>query len=354
MVPFAGYELPVQYDGLGVMKEHHQTRESAAIFDVSHMGQIRWTGKDHVAFLERVLVGDISSLDSGKAMLSLITSEQGTILDDTIVTHYGDHTFMVVNGACKHTDIAHFKQQMDEFDGDVHMEHLEGRSLVALQGPKAAEVLAQHVGEDLSKLEFMNGIASTSVAGIAGCSVVRCGYTGEDGFEIGFEHADAEAVVSALLADERTDVAGLGCRDSLRLEAGLCLYGNDLDETITPNEASLMWTISKRRRAEGGFLGAEVVQGQLKDGVTRRRVGIAGMKAPARAGTKIFSADGSEEIGVVTSGTFSPTLKKPLAMGYVKKGHTKSGTDINVEVRGKMQSAQVSKMPFTPYGYYKL
>eukprot|EP00949_MAST-11_sp_MAST-11-sp1_P003809 g3809.t1 len=353
LVDFAGYQLPVQYEGLGVMKEHLWTRSSASIFDVSHMGQLKFTGKDRAAFLETVVVGDIAGLENGCGRLSLITTERGTIIDDTIITNMGDHIFMVVNGACKEKDIAHIQSQMETFDGDVTLEHLDERSLIAIQGPKAHEALQRHASDlDLAQMDFMEGTVTT-VAGIEGCTLVRCGYTGEDGFEIGIPNEGAASLTAALAAENEVQLAGLGARDSLRLEAGLCLYGNDLDEDTTPNEAALLWTIAKHRRKEGGFLGADVVQSQLGGKITRKRVGLVGMKAPARTGAEIFTADGSTKVGVVTSGTFSPTLKKPLAMGYVDKGHYKVGTELAIKVRGKLQAAEVAKMPFTPYGYYR-
>ena len=355
MVPFAGYQLPVLYEGEdgGVLKEHLHTRSSggASIFDVSHMGQLRWSGKDSVSFLEKMIVGDVQNLGASRARLSMITNEEGNILDDTIVTNFGDHIFMVVNGACKHSDMAHFDKYLAKFDGDVSYEYLDDRSLLALQGAKAEEVLSRHCDADLSGLDFMQG-TKTTVCGVDDCTVIRCGYTGEDGFEIGMPNEHATTVADALFNEPETLLAGLGCRDSLRLEAGLCLYGNDLDETTSPVEGTLLWTISKERRKNGGFLGAEKIQAQIVNGVSRKRVGISGMKAPARQGAKIMSADGTEEIGTITSGTFSPCLKKPVAMGYINVPHHKSGTDIMIDKgRGKLQEAKVTKMPFVPSNY---
>ena len=355
MVPFAGYQLPVLYEGDdgGVLKEHLHTRspDGAAMFDVSHMGQLRWKGKDAVAFLEKMIVGDVQNLESSRARLSMITNEDGNILDDTIVTNFGDHIFMVVNGACKHSDMAHFDKYLTDFNGDVSYEYLDGRSLLALQGAKAEAVLSRHCDADLSELDFMQGIKAT-VCGVSDCTVIRCGYTGEDGFEIGMPNENATAIAEALFNEPESLLTGLGCRDSLRLEAGLCLYGNDLDDTTSPVEGTLLWTISKERRKNGGFLGAEAIQNQIANGVSRKRVGISGMKAPARQGAKIMSADGSEEIGIVTSGTFSPCLKKPVAMGYINVPHHKNGTEIAIDKgRGKLQIAQVTKMPFVANNY---
>lgn len=262
---------------------------------------------------------------------------------------------MVVNGACKHKDLEHMRAVLAEFNaagGDVAIEHLEDRQLLALQGPGAAAVLQALVTEDLSKVGFMSGYPMT-VAGLD-CGVMRCGYTGEDGFEISVSWDDAPKLMDALLANEDAWPAALGPRDSLRLEAGMCLYGHDIDDTTTPIEAALNWVISKRRRAEGGFIGADVVQDQLANGVSKKRVGFAlEGRAPAREGTKVFSADGSTEIGVVTSGTFSPCLQAPVSMGYSAKGHTKIGTSVMMELRGKMHPAKVARMPFVPNRYYK-
>ncbi|KAJ1385441.1 hypothetical protein B484DRAFT_341658 [Ochromonadaceae sp. CCMP2298] len=252
MVPFAGYSLPVQYDGLGVLKEHVHTRSAtgASVFDVGHMGQIKWHGKDAVAFLEKMVVGDIASLKEGEAKLSLIMNEAGTIMDDTVITNAGDHMYMVVNGACKVKDMAHFNRYLKEFKMDVTMEYQEDQQLLALQGKGAAAVAGRLIPSlDLQSMQFMTGTVAT-VAGIPNCRVTRCGYTGEDGFEISVAKDKAMALMEALLAEKNVQVAGLGARDSLRLEAGLCLYGNDIDETTNPVEGALTWTIGERGRVE--------------------------------------------------------------------------------------------------------
>lgn len=365
MVPFAGYELPVLYKGEsgGVMKEHLHCRSEgkASLFDVSHMGQIRWHGADRVAFLEKIVVGDIGGLAPGTGCLSLVTNEKGGILDDTVITNAGDYVYMVVNGATKFGDMKHFEEQMSVFGGDVTMEYLEdSMQLLAIQGPGAAEAVAKILpaGFDLVNMAFMTG-TETTLDGIEGCRITRCGYTGEDGFEIAMPEASAVSIASKLLEDPNVLPTGLGARDSLRLEAGLCLYGNDLDETTTPIEGALGWTMGgpgSRRRVEGGFLGAEHIltaEGKFKK-VSRKRVGIAGMKAPARDHTEIYDATGEKKIGEVTSGTFSPCLKAPIAMGYVETGSSKAGTEVMVKIRGKMQKAAVSKMPFVESRYYRV
>lgn len=323
MVPFAGYHLPVQYDNLGVLKEHIHTRSpnAASLFDVSHMGQLIWKGKDAIKFIEKLVVGDIAGLKAGEAKLSLIMNEKGGIVDDTVITNSGDHIYMVVNGACKAKDIAHFKKYLAENSShDVSLEHLEDQQLLALQGKGAKEILGSLAPTlDLQKMNFMTSTFAT-VAGIPNCRVTRCGYTGEDGFEISVHPNHATNLAEALLKQPGCQPCGLGARDSLRLEAGLCLYGNDLEENINPVEASLVWTIGgpkSRRRIEQGFLGAEHFlekDGKLKTFPTKR-VGIAGMKAPARAHTEVFTVDGSKKIGEITSGGFGPTYQKPLAMG---------------------------------------
>ncbi|EEC42576.1 glycine decarboxylase t-protein [Phaeodactylum tricornutum CCAP 1055/1] len=365
MVPFAGYELPVLYKGEngGVMKEHLWCRADgkASLFDVSHMGQIRWHGKDRVAFLERVVVGDIASLKEGMGCLSLVTNEKGGIIDDTVITNAGDHVFMVVNGATKFGDMKHFEEQMAVFDGDVTMEYLEdSMQLLAVQGPGAAASVAKLLPSDfdMTRMPFMSG-RPTTLDGVDGCRITRCGYTGEDGFEIAMPTEHAVSIASKLMEDSSVNPTGLGARDSLRLEAGLCLYGNDLNEDITPVEGVLGWTLGpakSRRRTEGGFLGAEHIltpDGKLQK-VNRKRVGIMGMKAPARDHTEIFDENGENKIGEVTSGTFSPCLKAPIAMGYVETASAKAGTPIMLKIRNKMQKAEITKMPFVESRYYRV
>lgn len=360
MVPFAGYELPVQYEGLGVMKEHVHTRTKgcASLFDVSHMGQITWSGKEANAFVEKMVCGDIASLKAGESKLSLIMNEAGGIMDDTVITKEDENTiFMVVNGACKDKDIVHFNKYVKDFD--VTMNYNETEHLLALQGDGAKDVLSRlQTAIDVPNMPFMTSVKNVTIGDVPGCRVTRCGYTGEDGFEISVPQGSAERLARLLLDQSSVQAAGLGARDSLRLEAGLCLYGNDLNEDINPVEAGLVWTIGgpkTRRRKEQGFLGADKVldaTGKLLP-VARKRVGILGMKAPARDHTDIFTVDGTTKIGEVTSGGFGPTIKQAVAMGYIDTEFSKDGTDISVSIRGKMHAAKVSKMPFVPSNYFK-
>jgi len=346
MAPFAGYDMPVNY-GLGVLKEHEHTRRAAALFDVSHMGQARLKGVEAAAALETLVPGDIRRLEAGRTRYTLLTNDAGGILDDLMVTQMGDHLYLVVNAACKESDFAHIRAEI----GDrAELEELDDRALIAFQGPKAAEVLARFVPA-ARHMTFMT--ASELHINDVSCFVTRSGYTGEDGYEISIPAASVEGIVRLLLGEDEVTVAGLGARDSLRLEAGLCLYGSDIDETTTPVEAALNWVIDKRRREEGGFKGADVILAQLADGVTRKRVGILPEgRAPARAHTEIQSPDG-ETIGEITSGGFGPSAGGPVAMGYVKKEFAAVDTAVNLMVRGKAMSARVAKTPFVPHRYVK-
>jgi len=365
MVPFAGYELPVLYkrENGGVKNEHLWCREEGkcALFDVSHMGQIRWYGEDRAEFLEKVVVGDIKSLASGTGLLSVVTNSKGGIIDDTVITNAGDNIYMVVNGACKFVDMKHFNEQLENFDGDVTMDYLgDAKQLLAIQGKGAAAAVAKILpdGFNLTNMAFMTGV-DTKFMGIEGCRITRCGYTGEDGFEISIPEEHTEAIASKLYEDPTVNPTGLGARDSLRLEAGLCLYGNDLNGDTTPTMGALGWTLGKpksRRRVEGGFVGAEHIltpEGKFKK-TLKKRVGIFGMKAPAREHTEIYDAEGEKLIGEVTSGTFSPCLNKPIAMGYVESSSAKAGTDVTLKIRNKMQKAKVTKMPFVETSYYRV
>lgn len=331
------------------------------IVSLSSLLQIKWHGKDRAAFLEKVVVGDIQGLDANSGCLSLVTNDNGGIIDDTVITKYQDYIYMVVNGATKFGDMKHFEEQLDMFNGDVSMEYLEdSMQLLAIQGPGAADAVLKLLptGFDLTKMAFMTGVECT-LDGIDGCRITRCGYTGEDGFEIAMPSENAESIASKLIEDPNVNPTGLGARDSLRLEAGLCLYGHDLNETINPVEATLAWTMGGpkgRRRKEGGFLGAEHIlkpDGKLQK-VSKKRVGIMGMKSPAREGAEIYDAAGENKIGDVTSGTFSPCLKKPIAMGYVETPLSKKGTEISLRIRGKMQKAKVVGMPFVESRYYRV
>ncbi|KAL1923700.1 uncharacterized protein VTP21DRAFT_8680 [Calcarisporiella thermophila] len=353
MVPFAGYSMPVQYANLGVLQSHLHTRENASIFDVSHMLQTRLTGKDRTKFLESLVVADLVNLPAFTATLSLFTNENGGIIDDTVICKHDNSFYIVSNAACADKDLAHIRKHLSEFQnkgGDVDLSIIDDHALIAIQGPKAAQALENLLGHSLSDLKFM----SSRILNIKGveCHVARSGYTGEDGFEISVPTSDAVSLTEQLLAQPGVELAGLGARDSLRLEAGLCLYGHDLDDTTTPIEGGLTWTIGKRRREEGGFLGAEKILPQIKGGVSRRRVGLVVTGAPAREGAEILDLEG-KAVGKITSGGPSPSLKKNIAMGYVANGLHKSGTELQVKVRNRLQKAQIVKMPFVEAHYFK-
>jgi aminomethyltransferase len=345
MVPFAGYDMPVQYP-MGVLAEHNHTRTKAGLFDVSHMGQVRLSGANVVAALEALVPGDIAALAVGKVRYTMFTDDQGGILDDLMVTNAGDHLFMVVNAACKTEDLAHLRAHLG---AGVVIEELTDRALLALQGPKAAQVLDK-IAPGAAAMGFMQ-FAKMEVAGFA-CFVTRSGYTGEDGFEISVPDHQAVALARALLTDPDVAPIGLGARDSLRLEAGLCLYGSDIDQTTSPIEADLAWTISKRRREAGGFKGAAIILQHLRDGAPRKRVGIRPVdRAPARGHTIITDAAG-RPIGEITSGGFGPTLGGPLAMGYVEAAFAAPGTEIQLIVRGAPRPAHVVTLPFVAHNYF--
>ena len=352
MVPFAGYDMPVQYP-LGVMKEHQHTREQAGLFDVSHMGQIRLTGANAAKALETLVPVDIIDLPVGMQRYAMFTNETGGILDDLMVANLGnDELFLVVNAACKDQDLAHLQQQIGD---QCTIEPLfEERALLALQGPAAVTVLAR-LAPEVAKMTFMQ-FARVKLLGVE-CFVSRSGYTGEDGFEISVPAANAETLARALLAEPEVAAIGLGARDSLRLEAGLCLYGHDMNTETSPIEASLLWAISKPRRADGaragGFPGAETVFAQQQAGVSRKRVGLLPQeRTPVREGAEIVNEAG-DTIGAVCSGGFGPTLGGPLAMGYLDKAYTALDTPVWAIVRGKKVRLLVSKMPFVPQRYYR-
>ena len=344
MVPFAGWEMPVQYPQ-GVLGEHNHTRAAAGLFDVSHMGQVRLAAADAAAALERLVPGDIVALKPGRMRYTQFTDDKAGILDDLMVTNAGDHLFVVVNAGCRDVDIAHMRAHLGR-----PVEELADRALLALQGPAAAAVLARLAPESAG-LGFMTG-AAMAVAGLA-CFVTRSGYTGEDGFEISVPAGGAAAFAERLLAEPEVKPIGLGARDSLRLEAGLCLYGHDIDTTTTPVEAALAGSIGTRRRAEGGFPGAAIVQRELAAGPKRRRVGIRPEgRAPAREHTALTDASG-QPIGEITSGGFGPSVGGPVAMGYVETAQAAIGTEIQAVVRGKPLPARVVALPFTPHRYHR-
>ncbi|KAI2529615.1 aminomethyltransferase [Homo sapiens] len=350
MVAFAGWSLPVQYRDSHT-DSHLHTRQHCSLFDVSHMLQTKILGSDRVKLMESLVVGDIAELRPNQGTLSLFTNEAGGILDDLIVTNTSEgHLYVVSNAGCWEKDLALMQDKVRELQNqgrDVGLEVLDN-ALLALQ----AQVLQAGVADDLRKLPFMTS-AVMEVFGVSGCRVTRCGYTGEDGVEISVPVAGAVHLATAILKNPEVKLAGLAARDSLRLEAGLCLYGNDIDEHTTPVEGSLSWTLGKRRRAAMDFPGAKVIVPQLKGRVQRRRVGLMCEGAPMRAHSPILNMEGTK-IGTVTSGCPSPSLKKNVAMGYVPCEYSRPGTMLLVEVRRKQQMAVVSKMPFVPTNYYTL
>ncbi|MEQ8653496.1 MAG: glycine cleavage system aminomethyltransferase GcvT [Kiloniellales bacterium] len=342
MVPFAGYAMPVQFPA-GIMAEHKQCREKAALFDVSHMGQVELRGDGAAKALEALVPSAIEGLKVGKARYTLFTDEDGGILDDLIVSNAGDHLFLVVNASMRDQDIAHMRAKLS---GIEVIEHAD-RALVAVQGPSAEAVVAG-LAPSAADLVFME----TTTAEIDGvpCRLSRLGYTGEDGYEISIPAEQARAVTEALLAHEDCAPAGLGARDSLRLEAGLCLYGNDIDRSTSPIEAGLTWAIQKRRRQEGGFPGAERILRELAEGPARKLVGLKPEgRAPARAGTQI--ALNGETLGSVTSGGFGPSVGGPVSMGYVASQAAAIGTRLDLIVRGKAMPADVVSLPFVTQRY---
>jgi aminomethyltransferase len=345
MVPFAGYDMPVQYP-TGVLKEHLHTRAAAGLFDVSHMGQAFLAGADPAAALEKLTPADVIGLKDGMQRYGLLLTHQGTIKDDFMFSRLAGEAplYLVVNAGTKDGDFAYIAA---ELTGLATLTPRPDRALLALQGPQAAMVLERH-SPGISDLTFMR-VVRTTLAG-APAIISRTGYTGEDGFEISLEGADAERIARALLAEPEVLPIGLGARDSLRLEAGLCLYGHDMDDTIDPVEANLVWSIGKRRKTEGGFAGADIVLDKLLNGVAKKRIGILPEgRAPAREGTEI--AWNGRIIGKVTSGGFGPSLNGPLAMGYVTSEYAAIGTRLELMVRGKALAATVAPMPFVPHGY---
>ncbi|MES2029372.1 MAG: glycine cleavage system aminomethyltransferase GcvT [Pseudomonadota bacterium] len=355
MVPFAGYDMPVQY-ATGVLKEHLHTRAAAGLFDVSHMGQMTLRAKsgkleDAALALEKLVPMDILALAPGRQRYAQFTNEAGGILDDLMVANFGDHLFLVVNAACKDEDEAHLRAHLSD---SCIIETLPDRALIALQGPKAADVLAKFCPE-APAMKFMDA-GPHQVNGIT-CFVSRSGYTGEDGYEISIPNDQAEALTSALLDHPDVLPIGLGARDSLRLEAGLCLYGHDIDTTTTPVEGGLNWSIQKSRRTggarAGGFLGSDKILAQLDGGAPRKRIGLLPEgRAPVREGVLLFAdATSTESIGSVTSGGFGPSLGAPIAMGYLPSAQAADGTTVFAELRGQRMPMKVSPMPFVPHSY---
>lgn len=355
MVPFAGYDMPVQY-AAGVLKEHLQTRASAGLFDVSHMGQVIVRAKsgrneDAALALESIVPVDVLGLKEGRQRYALFTNDEGGILDDLMIVNRGDHFYVVVNAACKHADLAYMQEKLgDTCEVTPQFE----RGLLALQGPKSEAALAR-LAPEVAEMKFMDARALTLLG--AECVVSRTGYSGEDGFEISVPAEKTVELAEALLAMEEVQPIGLGARDSLRLEAGLCLYGSDIDTGTTPVEAGLEWAMQKVRRKDGaragGFPGAEVILAQLEGGAARRRVGLKPEgKAPVRGHSKLYAdAEGKTEIGEVTSGGFGPSAEGPIAMGYVPTAYAAPGTGLFAEVRGKYLPVSVAALPFVTPTY---
>lgn len=355
MVPFAGYDMPVQY-AAGVLKEHLQTRASAGLFDVSHMGQVIVRAKsgrneDAALALESIVPVDVLGLKEGRQRYALFTNDEGGILDDLMIVNRGDHFYVVVNAACKHADLAYMQEKLgDTCEVTPQFE----RGLLALQGPKSEAALAR-LAPEVAEMKFMDARALTLLG--AECVVSRTGYSGEDGFEISVPAEKTVELAEALLAMEEVQPIGLGARDSLRLEAGLCLYGNDIDTGTTPVEAGLEWAMQKVRRKDGaragGFPGTEVILAQLEGGAARRRVGLKPEgKAPVRGHSKLYAdAQGKTEIGEVTSGGFGPSAEGPIAMGYVPTAYAAPGTGLFAEVRGKYLPVSVAALPFVTPTY---
>lgn len=351
MVPFAGYDMPVQYSS-GVLKEHLHTRDAAGLFDVSHMGQASLVGESHdvvAAALESIVPGEIQKLGVGRQRYTVLLNDDGGIIDDLMVSRPAQdgRLNLVVNAACKEKDYAYIASRLPAGVKLVRQDHL---ALLALQGPRAVDALGA-LAPEAAALKFMT-FASMSIDGIE-VSVVRAGYTGEDGFEISVRGEEADALARKLLASDLVEPIGLGARDSLRLEAGLCLYGHDIDEATSPVEGNINFAIGKRRREEGGFPGAARIQRELAEGPQRLRVGILPEgRAPAREGAEVQSPEG-QKIGVVTSGGFGPTVGGPIAMGYVDHKFSEDGQSLNLIVRGKALPAKVAAMPFAPHRYYR-
>ena len=345
MVEFAGYSMPVQFEG--IMAEHLWTRENAGLFDVSHMGQVFVHGRDVDGALETLLPGDLKMLADRKLRYSMLLDDSGGIIDDLMATRRGQDFYLVVNGATKHGDLEVMRQALPD---SIFIDHMKEQALLALQGPRAAEAL-EAVVPGVSELTFLEGRAFQALGQTLWIS--RSGYTGEDGFEISISRTAVEELAEALVADERVKPVGLGARDSLRLEAGLPLYGHDLDRHTTPVMAGLTFAIQKRRRAEGGFPGALRILAELENGPLQKRVGfdIEG-RQPVREGALVLDSEGSE-VGKVTSGGFSPSLQRPIAMGYVATGLAEPGTELKLGQRGKLFDARVVKMPFVPHRYHR-
>ena len=350
MVPFAGYAMPVQYPA-GIITEHRQCRASAALFDVSHMGQLRLVGPDAAAALESLVPQDVLDLPVGKQRYAFFTNAAGGLLDDLMITRRADDLFLVVNAGCKDADTRHL---VTEIGHRCQIVPMPDHALLALQGPKAVDALAR-INGGVAALTFMSG-GHFALAG-TDCFVTRSGYTGEDGFEISVPATHAIALARTLLAQPEVEAAGLGARDTLRLEAGLCLYGHDIDTATTPVEAGLTWAIQKVRRPggarAGGYPGQDALGAQLTQGVATRRIGLTGLeRTPVREGAPLVDGHG-HPVGRVTSGTVGPTVGQPIAMGYVAANHAGIGSELYAEVRGKRVPMRITAMPFAPHRYFR-
>ena len=353
LTEFAGYEMPVQY-GLGILSEHQHTRAKAGLFDVSHMGQVILRGRSYqetALALEKLLPADVLGLEVGRQRYGLLTTNSGGILDDLMFSNRGDHIFVVLNAACKNSDIKHLKSLLEP---EILVEEVLNRALIALQGPASETVLGE-LNPQVKNMKFMD-VETLLVSGVE-CWISRSGYTGEDGFEISIPAADAELVTRSILSNENVEFIGLGARDSLRLEAGLCLYGHDINQATTPVEASLTWAIQKVRRANGeragGFIGSKIILKQLDEGTERKRVGfLPQTRAPMREGVEVFETESSEDtIGKITSGGYGPTVGYPVAMGYIDSKYTHNKNNLFGELRGKRVPVKVSKIPFVPLNF---
>lgn len=345
MVPFAGYNMPVQYPA-GIKQEHLHTRENASVFDVSHMGQVSISGENATEILESIFPADLQNLPINKQTYTFLLNDKGGIVDDLMICRREKDFLLVLNAGCKDKDIAYLQQLIGD---KLSIKLLDNDAILALQGPKAAHVMAE-LNPETANLQFMQG-ANMQLAGVD-CWVARAGYTGEDGFEISLANSDVKALIDRLMNFEAVQPAGLGARDSLRLEAGLCLYGNELEEHISPIDAGLNWAVARNRRVAGAFIASEILLQQIEQGVEKKRMGlIAQGRAPIRENTEIFDAN-DKLLGVVSSGTFSPSLNKPIAMAYLDK-NTAIGDVVYAEVRGKKLPMDVVKMPFVAHKYVK-
>ena len=353
LTEFAGYEMPVQY-GLGILSEHQHTRAKAGLFDVSHMGQVILRGRSYTETalaLEKLLPTDVLGLEVGRQRYGLLTTNSGGILDDLMFSNRGDHIFIVLNAACKNSDIKHLKSLLEP---EILVEEVLNRALIALQGPASETVLGE-LNPQVKNMKFMD-VETLLVSGVE-CWISRSGYTGEDGFEISIPATDAEPVTRSILSNENVEFIGLGARDSLRLEAGLCLYGHDINQATTPVEASLTWAIQKVRRANGeragGFIGSKIILKQLDEGTERKRVGfLPQTRAPMREGVEVFETERSKDtIGIITSGGYGPTVGHPVAMGYIDSKYAQNKNNLFGELRGKRVPVKVSKIPFVPLNF---